>query len=64
VAVVVPLDRNAPPTLHDLRSFARDRLAHHKLPERLLIVDELPLTAMQKLDRRRLANLVADLPET
>jgi acyl-CoA synthetase (AMP-forming)/AMP-acid ligase II len=62
VAVVVPLDRAAPPTLQDLRDFARDRLARHKLPERLLVVDELPLTAMQKLDRRRLATLIAGQP--
>jgi acyl-CoA synthetase (AMP-forming)/AMP-acid ligase II len=64
VAVVVPLDRSAPPTLEDLRAFAGERLAHHKLPELLMVVDELPLTAMQKLDRRRLTSLVADLPRT
>ena len=52
VAVVVPADPAAPPTLDDLRAHAGERLAHHKQPERLLLVDELPLTAMQKLDRR------------
>ena len=58
VAVVVPADPAAPPTLDELRAHAGDRLAHHKLPERLLLVDELPLTAMQKLDRRALRDLV------
>ncbi|MEZ5139644.1 MAG: hypothetical protein R2711_13025 [Acidimicrobiales bacterium] len=58
VAVVVPADPSRPPTLDDLRSASKDRLAHHKLPEGLLVLDELPLTAMQKLDRRRLARLV------
>lgn len=58
VAVVVPADPAAPPALDDLRAQAKDRLAHHKLPEGLLVLDELPLTAMQKLDRRRLARMV------
>lgn len=60
VAVVVPTDPASPPTLADLRAHGGERLAHHKLPEGLLVVDELPLTAMQKLDRRTLAALVAD----
>jgi len=55
VAVVVPRDPTAPPTLDDLRAFAHDRLSAHKLPEALRVVDALPLTAMQKLDRRSLA---------
>jgi acyl-CoA synthetase (AMP-forming)/AMP-acid ligase II len=58
VAVVVPTDPDAPPTLAGLREHASDSLAHHKLPEGLLLVDEIPLTAMQKVDRRRLAHLV------
>ncbi len=63
VAVVVPADGNDPPTLASLRDHAKDRLAHHKLPEDLLLVDEIPLTAMQKVDRRRLSALVLD-PDT
>ena len=43
---VVPLD--------DLRTFARTRLASYKRPEAIEVVTELPLTAMQKLDRRAL----------
>jgi len=58
VAVVVPSDRGAPPTLDALRTFAGNSLAHHKLPEDLVLVDEIPLTAMQKVDRKRLARLV------
>lgn len=54
VAVVVPADAGAPPTLDALRAYAADRLAKHKLPEALRIVDRLPLTAMDKLDRRAL----------
>jgi acyl-CoA synthetase (AMP-forming)/AMP-acid ligase II len=55
VAVVVPRDATLPPSLDDLRAFAADRLAAHKLPEALRLVAALPLTAMQKLDRRALA---------
>jgi acyl-CoA synthetase (AMP-forming)/AMP-acid ligase II len=58
VAVVVPTDPATPPTLASLRDHAQGRLAHHKLPEDLVLVEEIPLTAMQKVDRRRLSALV------
>ena len=58
VAVVVPRDPSRPPTLDDLRSFAADRLARHKLPEALALAEALPLTPMEKLDRGALARLV------
>jgi acyl-CoA synthetase (AMP-forming)/AMP-acid ligase II len=71
VAVVVPAvpaEAGTPggaagPTLEDLRSFAEDRLAHYKLPEHLLVTESLPLTAMDKLDRRALEHLVAEEQE-
>ena len=47
-----------PHLLPDFDAAEHERLAHHKLPEGLLVLDELPLTAMQKLDRRLLARLV------
>jgi acyl-CoA synthetase (AMP-forming)/AMP-acid ligase II len=55
VAVVVPADPTAPPVLDDLRGFLAGRLAAYKLPERLRVVDGLPLTPMEKVDRRALA---------
>ena len=55
VAVIVVHDGVLPPTLPDLRSFLAGTIAAHKLPEALRIVAELPLTAMDKIDRRRLA---------
>jgi acyl-CoA synthetase (AMP-forming)/AMP-acid ligase II len=58
VACVVPRDRARPPTLDDLRAHAADSLAHHKLPEELVVVDALPLTAAEKVDRRALADMV------
>ncbi|MGH9211103.1 MAG: class I adenylate-forming enzyme family protein [Acidimicrobiales bacterium] len=54
VAVVVPADPDVPPDLDQVREFLAPRLASYKLPEALRIVDALPLTPMQKLDRRAL----------
>ncbi len=56
VAVTVPKDPSHPPQLDELRKFAAEKLAHYKLPEALRLVDALPLTAMQKVDRRALAD--------
>ena len=58
VAVVVPQDPRRPPTLETLRDYGADRLARYKLPEDLRLVDALPLTAMDKVDRRGLAREV------
>jgi acyl-CoA synthetase (AMP-forming)/AMP-acid ligase II len=59
VAMVVPTDPASPPALEDLRAFAAARLAAYKLPEALVLRDELPLTSMDKLDRRQLADEAA-----
>jgi acyl-CoA synthetase (AMP-forming)/AMP-acid ligase II len=58
VAVVVPRDRAEPPDLDDLRARAGEELSAYKLPEDIRIVDELPLTAAHKLDRRALRSVV------
>jgi acyl-CoA synthetase (AMP-forming)/AMP-acid ligase II len=55
VAVVVPADPDRPPTLEELRTFLAPRLARDKLPESIRLVDAIPLTPMQKVDRRALA---------
>jgi acyl-CoA synthetase (AMP-forming)/AMP-acid ligase II len=55
VAVVAPRDPEAPPTLDEVRSFLDGRIAGYKIPEALRLVAELPLTPMQKVDRRALA---------
>ncbi|MBO0132026.1 (2,3-dihydroxybenzoyl)adenylate synthase [Agrobacterium burrii] len=52
-AVVRPVD--APPNLRDLKDFLRSRgVATYKLPDRIRIVDEIPLTRFGKIDRKRL----------
>jgi acyl-CoA synthetase (AMP-forming)/AMP-acid ligase II len=61
VAVVVPRDPTAAPSLDDLRAFLDGRLAAYKRPEALRIVDALPLTPMQKVDRRSLT--AAEAPD-
>ena len=61
VAAVVPADPAAPPALGDLREFARGRLASHKLPEDVVALDELPLTAMQKIDRGALGRIIGQV---
>ncbi len=58
VAVVVPRDGHLSPGLEDLRSYAGERLASYKLPEELRVVESLPLTSMEKLDRASLEALV------
>jgi acyl-CoA synthetase (AMP-forming)/AMP-acid ligase II len=59
VAVVVPRDRARPPGLDELHAFAGSRLAGYKLPEAVHVVDALPLTAGEKVDRRALADEIA-----
>ena len=61
VAVIVPAKPSQPPTLEDVRSFLEPKLARYKLPEAVRIVNALPLTPMQKIDRRRLATEEARL---
>lgn len=58
VAFVVPRGDAPPPDLAALRAFAAERLAHHKLPEQIEVILDLPRTPMDKLDRRALARLL------
>jgi acyl-CoA synthetase (AMP-forming)/AMP-acid ligase II len=55
VAFVVPVPDSAPLTLDGLRAWCRDRLADYKAPDRLELVDDLPVTSMLKVDKRALA---------
>lgn len=55
VAFVVPADATEPPGLDELRAFAAARIARHKVPRELVLVDELPRTFSGKLRRAALA---------
>jgi acyl-CoA synthetase (AMP-forming)/AMP-acid ligase II len=59
VAFVVPVDRTCPPSIEELRAWIRQRLADYKAPDRVEIVDELPLTAMLKVDKGALRERLA-----
>jgi acyl-CoA synthetase (AMP-forming)/AMP-acid ligase II len=61
VAAVVPRDPQRPPALEDLRSFAAPHIAAYKLPEAVHVVDALPLTVGEKVDRRALVEEIAKL---
>lgn len=58
-AVVVARPGATAPTSDALREFARASLAAYKLPEHVFVVDALPLTAAEKVDRRALAEQLA-----
>jgi fatty-acyl-CoA synthase len=42
----------------DLRNWARGRLAHHKIPNQVWLVDEFPQTASGKIQRHRIRDIV------
>lgn len=54
VAFVVPADPAAPPSLEDLRRHVRGELADYKAPDRLVLLEALPLTSMMKVDKAAL----------
>ena len=58
VAFVVPAgtpDGRASPALAALRTFCRNVIADYKAPDRLVVVDALPMTSVGKVDKRALA---------
>jgi len=61
VAVVVPKHGECP-TLDELRAFAMSELASYKLPEAIVAVESLPLTAGEKVDRQALTRDLAEAP--
>jgi acyl-CoA synthetase (AMP-forming)/AMP-acid ligase II len=53
VAFVVPVP-GAEPTLVELREWCQARIADYKAPDRLEVVDALPVNAMMKVDKAAL----------
>jgi len=60
VAFVVPGDSDRPPSLEDLRTWSRARLADYKAPDHVIVVDAIPLNAMAKIDRVALRSLAQE----
>jgi acyl-CoA synthetase (AMP-forming)/AMP-acid ligase II len=56
-AFVVPA-AGARPSLEDLRTFCKGALADYKAPDRLVVVDALPVTTVGKVDKQALAREV------
>jgi len=57
VAYVVPADPARPPGRAELQAWCRQRLADYKAPDEVVVVVELPLTPMLKVDKAALARL-------
>jgi len=54
VALVVPADPAAPPSVEELRAWCEARLSRFKCPRRIRLVDDLARNALGKLDKRAL----------
>jgi O-succinylbenzoic acid--CoA ligase len=54
VAWVVPADPARPPSLGDVRAWARERMPAFLAPREMVVVDTLPRTALGKVPRRSL----------
>jgi 2,3-dihydroxybenzoate-AMP ligase len=60
-AAIVGEDQGDPPTLQELRDGLAERgVARFKHPERLLVLEALPLTKVDKIDKVALRRLMAD----
>ena len=56
----VATDPADPPGLADLRDWCKERIADYKAPDRLVVVDALPVTPMHKVDKAALAALTTE----
>ncbi|MFF3458910.1 AMP-binding protein [Streptomyces sp. NPDC002730] len=56
LACVIPRDPADPPTLEDLAEYCREQLAHYKIPRRLEVLADFPMTVsgkVRKVELRR-----------
>ena len=60
VAVAIVAAGRKAPGLSELREFARERLAPHKLPRQLIVLEDLPRNALGKVVKPRLKELFDD----
>jgi len=59
VAFVVPTSHGNAPTLVELRAHCQKFLADYKAPDAMVILEQLPLTPMMKVDKRSLGDVAA-----
>jgi non-ribosomal peptide synthetase component E (peptide arylation enzyme) len=57
-AFVVPKTGHEAPTLDELRAWSRERIADYKAPDRVVVVESLPMTSMMKVDKQALAEML------
>ena len=62
VAVACVMVRE-PCTLEEIVAWCRDRLASHKRPREVMILDSMPMTASGKVLKRELVNTLFAKPE-
>lgn len=55
LAAIVPRPGAEPPNLDQLCGWAAEHLAAYKLPAHLVVYERMPLTPMQKIDKRTIA---------
>ncbi|HET8618961.1 MAG TPA: AMP-binding protein [Acidimicrobiales bacterium] len=53
-AIIEPADPSRPPTIEDVRAYAKARLAAYKVPKTVELVDAIPRSAATKVNRGRL----------
>lgn len=61
VAVVVLMDKEMPLDTPSLRSWCKDRMSSYKIPQHLLVVEELPRNAMGKVTKPAVQSLASAL---
>jgi acyl-CoA synthetase (AMP-forming)/AMP-acid ligase II len=63
VAVVVPMDPDAPPSTSDIVEWCRARMASYKKPADVVIVDAMPRNASGKILKTQLRTQFAPVPD-
>ena len=53
-AIIEPADPSSPPTVDDVRAFAKSRLAAYKVPKSVEFVDVIPRSEATKVSRAAL----------
>jgi bile acid-coenzyme A ligase len=51
---VEPIDHDDPPTLDDIRAYAKSRLLPYKVPKTVELVDRMPRSEATKVNRGRM----------
>ncbi len=62
LACVIPADPADPPTREEIASFCDGRLAHYKVPRRLRVMTEFPMTVSGKVRKVELRHSATDQP--